>query len=256
MFAITVFILLAQLTAEQRAAVPQVSAAEARDLQQKGEAVLIDVRGSVPYELGHAAGAVWMPLGLVSQRAGELPEDKLIIAYCTCKSEEVSIETALALQKLGFRKVAVMRGGYPAWKDASYPIEIVKRLDESAFADGGTAPASRGRLAPPAAVACDRNRLTSYAGDVTQYRRARGKTTLTIHTDSGTIEKVTITHPKTDDPSRYLLIYGTPMTARDWERIESRKGVLLPKMRAVAWVCTGGPTIVDFRPGEVGGVPR
>lgn len=227
--------------------VPRLSVAEARALQQKGEAVLVDVRGSVPYELGHITGAVWLPLGLINQRAGELPVDKLIVAYCTCKSEETSLEAARALRKLGFEKVAVLVGGYPAWAKAGHPIEMTVEVETPAPAAGGRG----GRVAPPAAVSCDRNKLTLYGGTVSKYSRKTGEVSLTIATDWQTTEKVTIRHAG-DDPSRHFLVAGTPFTKADWPRVEAKKGVLHPGMRANAWVCEGGPTLIDWQPGRRG----
>jgi len=222
-----------------KADVPRVSAAELHALMQKGEAVAVDVRGSVPYEHGHIVGAVWMPLGLMSQRGGELPEDKLIVAYCTCKAEETSLEAALLLSSLGFGKVAVLHGGYPQWMEAGLPTESNR--------GGG------GRLAPPASVACDRNDLTVYSGTVTHYRRGNDRTVLVIETDSDTTETVTLRHAGSDDPSRFFLIDGTPLTPRDWSRIESKKGELRPDMRANAWVCSDGSVIVDWKPSGAAG---
>ena len=224
--------------------VPRVTPAEVYAQMQKGDAIVVDVRGTVPYELGHVTGAVWMPLGLMNQRAGELPQDKLIVTYCTCKAEETSLEAAEMLTKHGFPRVAVMLGGYPAWKEAGLPTESNR---EQAVAAPGA-----GRIAPPAAVACDRNHLTLYAGKVVSYRRSPGKTVLVIDTDSATRETVTLRHRGSEDPSRFFLIQGTPFTAKDWNRIEARKGKLLPGMRAFAWVCQDGATIVDWRPGSAG----
>ncbi len=209
-----------------------------------GDAVAIDVRGSVPFEHGHIAGAVWLPLGLLNQRAGELPEDKLIVAYCTCRAEETSLAAAMRLSELGFEKVAVLQGGYPAWTAASLPTESNRPAE-----DGAAPPSRGGRLAPPAGVTCDRNNLTSYAGIVTNYRRQSGKTSMVFRTSAGTTESVVLQHRGTSDPSRWYLIGGVPFTAADWNRIEERKGVLKPNMSAVAWVCTDGPTVVDWRPG-------
>lgn len=236
--------LLLAATLTSKADVRRVQPAELHQLMQSGEAVAIDVRGSVPFEHSHIAGAVWLPLGLMNQRAGELPEDKLIVAYCTCRAEETSLDAAMRLSGLGFRQVAVLQGGFPAWTAASLPTES-NRPPEDEVAP----PARGGRLAPPAGVACDRNKLTSYAGTVASYRRRNGKTTLVIHTSAGTIETVVLKHPGSSDPSRWYLIGGVPFTAADWNRIERRKGVLKPNMSAVAWVCTDGPAVVDWRPG-------
>lgn len=218
---------------------------ETRALQLKGEAVLVDVRGSVPWELGHIDGAVWLPLGLVNQRAGELPQDKLIVAYCTCKSEETSLEAAAALRKLGFENVGVLTGGYPAWVNAGLPVVATQEVEMPARSAG-----RGGRLAPPAAVTCDRNKLTVYAGTITKYSRKKAKTTITIATDWDTTETVTISG---SDPARRYLVLGTPFTTKDWNRIESKKGVLHRGMRVNAWVCQGGPTVVDWQPGTRGG---
>jgi 3-mercaptopyruvate sulfurtransferase SseA len=62
--------------------VRRVPVAELQALIEKNEAVVIDVRGEVEYKLGHIRGSRSLPLGLLSARAGELPRDKLIVAYC------------------------------------------------------------------------------------------------------------------------------------------------------------------------------
>lgn len=233
-----------------KADVPRVTPAELKALMDKGEAVAIDVRGSVPYELGHIKDAVWLPLGLLAQRFGELPQDKLIVAYCTCKAEEASLEAALLLaQQHGFERVAVLVGGYPAWSDAGLPTEATQTVQFDESAPGGASASRGGRLAPPAAVTCDRNQLTSYAGKVKTYKRQNGKTVLVIDTSADTTERVTLTHPDSDDPSRFFLIDGTPFTVRDWTRVEVRKGQLHPNMSAVAWVCSNGRNVIDWRPG-------
>jgi rhodanese-related sulfurtransferase len=242
--------ILLAATIAVKADVPRVTPAELHALMDKGEAVAVDVRGSVPYELGHIKGAVWLPLGLVAQRFGELPQDKLVVTYCTCKAEETSLEAAMVLaQKHGFEHVAVLSGGFPAWSEAGLPTEAIQSVPFEESQPAGATATRGGRLAPPAAVSCDRNSLTSYAGKVRSYKRQRGKTTFLIDTSAGTTEHIVLQHATSDDPSRFYLVEGTPFTARDWTRIERKKGELHPKMSAVAWVCTGGLTIVDWRPG-------
>lgn len=242
--------ILLAATITTKADVPRVTAAELLALMDKGEAVAIDVRGSVPYELGHIQGAIWLPLGLVKQRFGELPQDKLLVTYCTCKEEETSLEAAMVLaQQHGFERVAVLHGGYPAWKDAGLPTEAIQTVPFEESAPGGASASRGGRLAPPAAVACDRNSLTSYAGKVKSYKRQRGKTVIVLDTSADTTERVTLLHKDTEDPSRFYLVDGTPFTSRDWSRIERKKGELHPHMSAVAWVCSNGTTFIDWRPG-------
>ena len=117
----------------------------------------------------------------------------------------------------------------------------------------------RGRLAPPPALKCDRSDLTSYDGRVTAYRRRRGSTFLRIRTNSDTTEEVTIRHPATDDPSGFYLLKGEPFTKSDWRRIEKRRNVLRPGMRANVWVCRDNPSVqpvVDWQPDDTGAYPR
>ena len=113
------------------------------------------------------------------------------------------------------------------------------------------APAQRngGRQRPPEATGaftCDRNNLTVYTGVVTSYRRHAGETSLRIHTDENTNERVLLKHPGTDDPSARFRMNGEPFTLADWTRIESRKGVLRDGTRASAWVCEDGQVLVDW----------
>ena len=116
-----------------------------------------------------------------------------------------------------------------------------------------------GRLMPPSNLKCDRSELTLYDGRVTAYRRRRGSTFLRIRTNSDTTEEVTIRHPATDDPSEFYLLEGNPFTKSDWRRIEKRRKVLRPHMRANVWVCRGDASVqpvVEWRPGDTGAYPR
>jgi predicted small lipoprotein YifL len=62
--------------------VRRVTLAELQDALLKKEAIAVDVRGPVEYELGHVKGARSVPLGLLASRIKELPRDKLIVTYC------------------------------------------------------------------------------------------------------------------------------------------------------------------------------
>jgi rhodanese-related sulfurtransferase len=63
--------------------VDRIEAQEAKRLVDKGEAVLVDVRSKAAWDLGHAQGALHIPLQEVGARLSELPRNKVIIAYCT-----------------------------------------------------------------------------------------------------------------------------------------------------------------------------
>ena len=240
--------------------VPRMTVDELQTALARGNAVAVDVRGTVPYELGHIPGAIWAPLGILARKLDEMPRDKTLVIYCTCQAEELALRAANELRDHGFERVAVLTGGYPAWFDNGHPIEKVQQdetpppppvvWDETKAAEATAGRAGRGRLAPPAHIRCDVNDVTVYNGRVISYSRTTGKTKLTIRTDYDTTETVVLTHPKTDDPSKWFFVFGNAFLAKDWQRIEKKKGTLLPNMRANAWVCTDGKAIIDWRPGE------
>ena len=63
--------------------VRRVTPAEARAAVEKGQAVIVDVRGEDSFKAGHVRGALWIPVGDIGARAGELPRGKMIITYCS-----------------------------------------------------------------------------------------------------------------------------------------------------------------------------
>ena len=195
-----ILLLLAILT---KADVPRVTAEELRAQLASGDAIAVDVRGSVPYEIGHLPGAVWMPLGVLQSRAGELPDDKLLVMYCTCKEEETSLEAAMLLAKAGFPRVAVLHGGYPAWTAAGFPIDS-RRDDE---------------LVVPAAVSC----TGSCERSPDPSRTTGAWPTNSIDDRLGDDHAAP---PRWHDPSRFFLVNGTPFMHNDWNRVEARKGEL------------------------------
>jgi rhodanese-related sulfurtransferase len=254
----------AQLGSNPADSVRKVTAEELHAAIAAGDAVVIDVRGTVPYDLNHIDGAISMPLGLVAARAEELPKEKLIVAYCTCKAEELSADAALALEKAGFKRTAALKGGLAAWKAAGYKVSETKReAFEIPFEGSAAAPAAAPaaepaaagggrRLAPPAAVACDRNHLTSFEGVVSTYARKKGTTRIVVKTDDGTVETFTFPTAKRAGLEKSFLLGGEAFAAADWKRIEVRDGVLAPGTRAIVWVCSAPSksTLVDWRPAE------
>ena len=63
--------------------VRRVTPVEARAAVEKGQAVIVDVRGEDSFKAGHVKGALWIPVGDIGSRAGELPRGKMIITYCS-----------------------------------------------------------------------------------------------------------------------------------------------------------------------------
>lgn len=87
-------------------------------------AVLIDVREDNEWKMGHATDAIHLGRGVIERDiVGQIPnKDKEIILYCGG-----GYRSALAadmLQKMGYRNVFSMAGGWKAWRDAEAPWEM------------------------------------------------------------------------------------------------------------------------------------
>lgn len=72
-----------QATEPESDGVRRITPAEAHAAQEKGTAIIIDVRASESYNLSHIKGAKVIPINEVAARIKEFPRNKLIITYCS-----------------------------------------------------------------------------------------------------------------------------------------------------------------------------
>ena len=88
-----------------------------------GAATLIDVRAMEDWKSGHARGAQHLERGEIEVEIEEtIPDlDQPIICYCGGGSRSALV--AESLQKMGYRKVRSMTGGFRAWKAAGLPTQ-------------------------------------------------------------------------------------------------------------------------------------
>jgi 3-mercaptopyruvate sulfurtransferase SseA len=63
--------------------VRRVTIVELRDMLDKGTAIVIDTRDAASYKATHIKGSINIPVNDVAGRIGELPRDKMIVAYCS-----------------------------------------------------------------------------------------------------------------------------------------------------------------------------
>lgn len=98
--------------------VPEVGPEEGRALVDGG-AVLLDVREVDEWQAGHAADAVFIPLGEVAARANELTVDRRIVAIC--RSGGRSERATRFLRAQGF-DVVNLAGGMRAWAAAGLDV--------------------------------------------------------------------------------------------------------------------------------------
>ena len=80
---------------------------------------LLDVRQPDEYAEAHVPGALLLPLGLVQERAAEVPADRTVLVIC--RSGARSLRAAEFLRAHGVDAVNVA-GGTQAWIDAGRPV--------------------------------------------------------------------------------------------------------------------------------------
>ncbi len=81
---------------------------------KSGEVVMIDVRPSNEFEVGHLPFAVSMPLAELKDRLSQLPKDKAIVAYCRGPFCLMSADAVKLLRAEGF-KALQLRDGVAEW---------------------------------------------------------------------------------------------------------------------------------------------
>ena len=63
--------------------VRRITTVEVKDLLDKNQAVVFDVRTQAAYDQGHVRGAKLIPYAEVATRLDEFPRNKTIVTYCT-----------------------------------------------------------------------------------------------------------------------------------------------------------------------------
>ncbi|GIW70680.1 MAG: hypothetical protein KatS3mg102_0222 [Planctomycetota bacterium] len=118
------------LMAELRQRVREVSAEQVHELLRRPgpRPVLIDVREPDEVEQGMIPGALAIPRGLLEFRIEQAVPDRATPIVVHCASGGRSLLAADSLQRLGYRDVASMAGGYRAWEQAGYETTRPLRL--------------------------------------------------------------------------------------------------------------------------------
>lgn len=93
---------------------PAISAKEAVALVADG-ALVVDVRRQFEWNRSHIPGAVHMPLEVLPERCADLPDDRLLITFCTGGLRAAG--AANLLVENGFDAVN-MSHGLIAWRSA------------------------------------------------------------------------------------------------------------------------------------------
>jgi rhodanese-related sulfurtransferase len=109
---------------EAKAKIKEVSVEEARQrLKENPNALLIDVREDSEWQNGHATEAMHLGKGVLERDLEKaVPDrDRELIMYCGGGFR--SAVTAEVAQRMGYRNVASLAGGYKALVAANWPME-------------------------------------------------------------------------------------------------------------------------------------
>lgn len=104
--------------------VTEVSVAEARArLDANSKAILMDVREDHEWNAGHAAQAVHLGKGIIERDLEKLYPDKNAEIILYCGGGFRSALSCDAAQKMGYRNVSSLIGGYKALAAAEWTIK-------------------------------------------------------------------------------------------------------------------------------------
>ena len=113
-----------KLVAEAKKNIKEISSNDAALELGCGAATLIDVRSDEDWKAEHARGAKHLNRGEIEVEIEEqVPDlDQRIICYCGGGSRSALV--AESLQKMGYRNVRSMTGGFREWKAAGLPTAV------------------------------------------------------------------------------------------------------------------------------------
>ncbi len=116
-----------QRLAELKRSVPEVEPRAAHELHTAG-AALIDVREPDEVAQGSPSGAERLVRGFLELRVEDAVPDKERTVLVLCAGGVRSLFAAEGLQKLGYRDVRSVIGGFNRWKNEGLPVEVPRML--------------------------------------------------------------------------------------------------------------------------------
>jgi rhodanese-related sulfurtransferase len=113
-----------KLVSDARGRVREVSVAQVRDwLSQNRRFELIDVREDHEWAKEHARGARHVGRGILERDIESLIPDREAEIVLYCGGGYRSALSAESLQKMGYRNVLSVAGGFRAWNEAGLPVD-------------------------------------------------------------------------------------------------------------------------------------
>lgn len=111
-----------KLVAEAKKTITEILPQDAAAKLENGEAVIVDVRDKDEWNEGHIPGALHMSRGTIELDIEEKVPDPNAMIICHCGGGGRSALATESLQKMGYKNVRSMAGGFKAWKAAGLPF--------------------------------------------------------------------------------------------------------------------------------------
>jgi rhodanese-related sulfurtransferase len=110
-----------KLVTEAKKNITEISPHDAAARMESGEAIMIDVRDKDEWDEGHIPGGTHLSRGTIELDIEEKVPDTNAMIICHCGGGGRSALAAESLQKMGYKNVRSMAGGFKAWKAAGLP---------------------------------------------------------------------------------------------------------------------------------------
>ena len=110
-----------KLVTDAKKNITEISPQDAAAKSKSGEALIIDVREKDEWDEEHIPGATHLSRGTIELDIEEKVPDTNAMIICHCGGGGRSALVAESLQKMGYKNVRSMAGGFKAWKNAGLP---------------------------------------------------------------------------------------------------------------------------------------
>ena len=110
-----------KLVTDAKKNIREISPQDAAVKSQSGEAVIVDVREKDEWDEEHIPSATHLSRGTIELDIEEKVPNPNALIICHCGGGGRSALAAESLQKMGYKNVRSMAGGFKAWKAAGLP---------------------------------------------------------------------------------------------------------------------------------------
>jgi rhodanese-related sulfurtransferase len=110
-----------ELVADAKKKITEISPTDAAAKAKSSDVVIVDVRDKDEWDESHIPDAAHMSRGLLEYEIEDKFPDRNMTIICHCGGGGRSALAAESLQKMGYKNVRSMAGGFKAWKAAGLP---------------------------------------------------------------------------------------------------------------------------------------